>query len=282
MQRRDRILLFVTRAATILSAAIVVMIAVFLAGEAAPALATIRWDRFVTDSGWHPLSDQFSMWPMMVASLLVSLGALLIAAPIGVGIAVGATCLLPALFRTFLVRIVEISAGIPSVVFGIWGLMAVAPLVARWGGSGQNLLTATLVLSLMILPTVALTAMSALRAVAEDQIQAAAALGLGRLSLIRRILLPAAREGIAVGCGLALCRAVGETMAVLMLAGNVVQLPDSLLAPGRTLTANIALELGYATAEHRSVLFVSGLLLMLLVSLAILLLPRVRGIEHAH
>jgi len=156
-------------------------------------------------------------------------------------------------------------AGIPSVVYGFWGLVTLAPLVRQWHPPGVSLLTAILVLTLMILPTVALTVDAALAAVPVIHLRAAAALALSRWGMIRAVILPQARSGIASGMLLAAGRALGETMAVLMVAGNVVQQPHSLFDSVRTLTANIALEMAYAMGDHRAALFVSGLALLLMV-----------------
>jgi len=156
-------------------------------------------------------------------------------------------------------------AGIPSVVYGLWGLTELVPLIGRWQPPGASLLAAILVLTLMILPTVALTSFSALAAVPGDILAGAAALGITRKGQIISVALPAARNGISGGVLLAMARALGETMAVLMVAGNVVQNPTGLFEPVRSLTANIALEMAYATDHHRAGLFASGLFLTLLV-----------------
>jgi phosphate transport system permease protein len=228
----------------------------------------MRWTLlhgFVNDESWHPLSGTYGLLPMLCATTVTSLGAVTLAAPIGVATAVYAEYYSPTFIRVFLMRVVEVLAGIPSVVIGLWGLTRLTPLLAQAGGSGQNVTAATLVLALMIFPTVALTTGSALRGVSADIRSAGIALGLNRTSLVCRVLLPAAARSIAAGVLLALLRAVGETMAVLMVAGNVVQWPTSLTAPIRTVTGNIALELGYAGTEHRSVLFFTGLLLIVVV-----------------
>ena len=150
-------------------------------------------------------------------------------------------------------------------VFGFWGLTTLVPLVNQLHPPGASLLAGILVLTLMILPTIALTTYAAFIAVPDEYIRSAAALGLSGWSMIRGVALPAARTGIVAGIVLAAGRALGETMAVLMVAGNVVQHADSLFDPIRTLAANIALEMAYAMGDHRAVLFVSGLMLMLLV-----------------
>jgi len=267
----DRCLIWTTHFAAAISAVIVLLVVGFLTVEAWPALRRIGIGRFFRDASWHPLSDRFNLLPMIAATSLTSAGAMIVAAPLGVCSAIFGRFYAPPLVARWHRRLVELLAGIPSVVYGLWGLVVLVPILSQLGGSGQNLLAATLVLSLMILPTVALTADAALGAVPADQIRGAAALGLGRWTIASRVALHAARRGVGAGLMLAAARAVGETMAVLMVSGNVVQMPDSLVAPVRTLTANIALEMGYATADHRSVLFVSGLMLMGTVGVAVLL-----------
>lgn len=277
MLRNDLPLTIVTRGLAVLSAAIVVLILGFLLRESTPALRTLGFTRFFTDSSWHPLSEQFNLTPMIAATLITSVGAICLAAPLGVASSVFAHFYAPAWLAIWYRRLIELLAGIPSVVFGLWGLVVLAPIIAELGGSGQNLLTATIVLSLMVLPTVAMLSDAAIAAVPREWIHGAAALGMQRWSMIAKVVLPGARRGIGSGVMLALTRALGETMAVLMLAGNIVELPTSPLSPGRTLNANIALELGYASAAHRSVLFVSGLILMLVVSFLVISAARWEG-----
>jgi len=266
----DRCLALGTRASAAVAAAIVLLVCTFLAVESWPALHQIGVVRFFTDASWHPLSGRFNLLPMLTATVLTTAGAMLLAAPLGVCSGIFSRVYAPAGIDRWYRRLLELLAGIPSVVYGLWGLVVLVPLLASFGGSGQSLLAATLILALMILPTVALTTDAALAAVPAQQLRGAAALGLGRWAIAWRVAVPAARGGIGAGLLLAAARAVGETMAVLMVAGNVVEMPDSIVDPVRTLTANIALELGYATTEHRSVLFVSGLILMAMVGAAIL------------
>ena len=171
-------------------------------------------------------------------------------------------------------------AGIPSVVYGLWGLTVLAPLIARWQPPGVSVLAGALVLALMVLPTVALTASSALAAVPASLLQGAAALGLSRRAVVLGVALPAARGGIVGGVLLAAARALGETMALLMVAGNVVQMPSGLFEPVRVLTANIALEMAYASGDHRAALFASGVLLTALVLALALTAGRVQSRSH--
>ena len=278
--RSDWILTVVTRSLAIVSAAIVLLILGFLIRESTPALRQLGLARFFTDASWHPLSGEFNLTPMIVATLVTSLGAIAIAAPLGVASAVFTHFYAPSKLAVWHRRLIELLAGIPSVVFGLWGLVVLAPIMANLGGSGQNLFTATIVLGLMVLPTVALLSDSAIASVPREWIQGAAALGMQRSAVVGHIVLPGAKRGIGSGIILALTRALGETMAVLMLAGNIVEMPTSLLSPGRTLNANIALELGYASTAHRSVLFVSGLMLMLVVGVIVITVSRRQGAIH--
>ena len=158
-------------------------------------------------------------------------------------------------------RLIELLAGIPSVVYGFWGLVTLVPLIARVRPPGPSLLAGILILTIMILPTITLMAHAALAGVPKHYLQGAAALGLSRWATIRGVVFPAARSGLFTGVILETGRAIGETMAILMVCGNVVRTPHSLFDPIRTLTANIALEMGFALGDHRSALFVSGLLL---------------------
>jgi phosphate transport system permease protein len=156
-------------------------------------------------------------------------------------------------------------AGIPSVVYGFWGLVVLVPLIGRIQPPGTSLLAGIAILTIMILPTIALMADASLAKVPPEYLRGAAALGLSRWGMIRGVVFPAAKSGLFTGVILETGRAIGETMAMLMVCGNVVQTPKSLFDPMRTLTANIALEMAYATGDHRSALFVSGLVLMALI-----------------
>ncbi|MEQ9408118.1 MAG: phosphate ABC transporter permease subunit PstC [Fuerstiella sp.] len=266
-----------TRTCAVVSAVVVLLVLVFLTTEALPALRRIGISRFVTDEGWYPLSDRYNMLPMIVGTLLTTTGAILVAGPLGICSAIFAQFYAPPSVARWYRRLIELLAGIPSVVFGLWGLVVLVPLLASVGGSGQSLMAASLILGLMILPMVALTAGSAFAAVPPELIRGGAALGFSRFAIVWHIALPAAGSGIAAGVLLAVSRAMGETMAVVMVAGNVVQIPDSLTAPVRTLTGNMALELGYAAADHRSILFISGLGLLVAVSCTMLLINRIAG-----
>jgi phosphate transport system permease protein len=204
------------------------------------------------------------------------MGAVVIAGPVGVCSALFSQFYAPVWLRSCFRRIVALLNGIPSVVFGFWGLVVLVPLINQIQTPGQSLIAGILVLSLMVLPTIVLTADAALQSVPPRYLDAAAATGLGRSAVILNIALPSARDGILAGLVLAAARAIGETMAVVMVCGNIVQVPDSIFSPVRTITANIALEMGYAQAEHRSAMFVTGLALLMLVALLLLLTGSIR------
>lgn len=268
--RIERVVLWSTRVIAGLAALIVVGIFVFLFVEALPALRATGLTRFFSDAAWYPAdgpqAGQFNLLPMLAATLALSAGAIGLAGFSGVLLAAFYVLYAPPAIAKWYRRMLEILAGIPSVVYGFWGLVTITPLIREFlGPPGQSLLAAILILALMILPTVALLAGQALQAVPRSYLAGAAALGLSRTATLLGVVIPAARGGIASAVLLAAGRALGETMAVLMVAGNVVQMPESLTAPVRTLTANIALELGYAMSHHRSALFVSGLVLLVLI-----------------
>ncbi|MDH5479578.1 MAG: phosphate ABC transporter permease subunit PstC [Nitrosomonas sp.] len=263
--QNDALTCWVLRAGAVISALVMLLILAFLLIESWPVLDQITPARFFTDTSWHPIEGTYNLTPMLSGTLLASMGALLLAIPLGITSALFIVFYAPTHLALPYKRMIELLAGIPSVVFGFWGLTTLVPLINQLHPPGASLLAAILVLTLMILPTITLTTYSALKAVPSEFLHNAAALGLSRWGMIHGIAFPAARSGIVAGVILAAGRAIGETMAVLMVAGNVVQHPEGLFDPIRTLAANIALEMAYAMGDHRAVLFVSGLLLMLLV-----------------
>lgn len=277
----DACLVWMLRACAALAGAVVVAILIFLAVESAPVLASIGVTRFVTDSSWVPTARAaeglFNLAPMILGTLAAAGGAVLVATPLGIASAIFCHHYAPPWIGRRYRGIIELLAGIPSVVYGLWGLVVLVPLIRRLAPPGPSLLAGVLILSIMILPTIALAADAALAAVPASHLRGAAAVGLSRWATIRGVVLPAARSGLATGAILETGRALGETMAVLMVCGNVVRTPHSLFDPVRTLTANIALEMGYAMGDHRSALFFSGLVLLALVALLVVLAETVHG-----
>lgn len=271
----DAVLGWTLRGCAAVSAAILLLVVGFLLYQAAPALASVGGWRLFADPGWHPASDattgEFGIIALLAGSLFVTAGAALVATPLAIASAIFCRYVAPPPLATAYRRMLEVLAGIPSVVYGFWGLVALVPIISSLHPPGASLLAGALVLGLMILPTIALLTDSALASVPQATVSGAAALGLSRWRIALQVALPAARGGVVTGIILGVARAVGETMAVLMVCGNVVQVPDSVFEPVRTLTANIALEMAYAFGDHRSALFLTGLVLTLLVIVIVLL-----------
>jgi phosphate transport system permease protein len=269
MQSSDKQLRLAAGAAATVSGAVVVFIALFVALESLPALQEIGAG-FVGDKSWHPSQGLFNVLPMIVATLATTAAAVLLAAPVGLLVAIYIHCVARRWTALACRRLIEILAGIPSVVYGFWGLVTLVPLIGRLAPPGASLIAGGLILALMILPTIVLISGAAISQVPREYLAGAAALGMSRRRTITGVILPAARGGILTALILAVGRAVGETMAVLMVCGNVVQMPNSVFTPVRTLTANIALEMDYAMGTHRSALFATGLTLLLIASFLVI------------
>jgi phosphate transport system permease protein len=235
----------------------------------------------ITGLSWKPTAGKprFGLLPMIAGSSAVTLLALLIGVPIGIASAVFSAELAPKWAAGAMKRSVGVLAGIPSVVYGFFGLMVVVPAVRLLGGTGMSVLSASLVLSVMILPTVIGVSEAAIRAVPDDYRQASLALGATKWQTIRNVIVPAARSGIIAAVVLGVGRAVGETMAVILVAGNIPVMPDGLLSAVRTLTVNIALEMGYVRPGtlHYSALFTAAAVLFAFIMAVNLL---VRGITR--
>jgi len=245
----------------------------YLFSLSSPALLEVGLIRFFTDSSWYPAASgdgTFGLLPMVVGSLLVGSMSILVAVPLALTTVLFAQFFATKLQQSFLRRGIEILGAIPSVVFGLVGITVVVPLVNSVAAPGTSLLSAILVLVPMILPTAALFYFAALESLPLELPKVAAALNLSRFRYVFQVVLPSIRRQVISGGLLAFARAIGETMAVLMVAGNVIQIPDSLFDPVRVLTANIALEMGYALGVHRSALFLTGFIMVIFV-LAILL-----------
>lgn len=280
----DRILLWALRIAAMLSGVLLLLIVVFLVSESIPALRSLGLERFFQDGSWHPAdstSPTFDLRPAILGTLLTSLGAVVFAVPVGVFSAVFSRFYAPPFLGVVFRRIVELLAGIPSVVYGLWGLMVLVPLIAEVQLPGTSLLAGMLILAVMILPTIVLLVDAAFQNVPSEYFQAAAAVGLSRGRTLMGIVFPITWPAMLTASLLSLARALGETMAVLMVCGNVPQIPKSVFDPVRTLTANMALEMGYALGMHRGALFVSGLLLTVLV-LALVILAEFWQPERSH
>lgn len=263
--RSDAILVWGLRGSAAVAGAIALLIAVFLVIESLPVLGQAGLWRFFSDPAWRPTDHLYNLAPMLWGTLFVMTGSVLVATPLGILSAVFCQYYAPPRTARGYRRLIELLAGIPSVVYGLWGLMVLVPIIGRIQPPGPSLLAGVAVLSIMILPTIALSADAALANVPSEYRRSAAALGISRWSTVRHVILPAAKSGLFTGVILETGRAIGETMAILMVCGNQIQTPKSIFDPVRTLTANIALEMAYAMGSHRSALFVSGLILLAMI-----------------
>lgn len=258
------------------------LIALFILKEGVPFIVKIGLKDFLFASVWDPAAGQFGIYPMIISSLWVTLGAMLIGAPLGVAGAIFLTQFVPRSVMRIIKPMIELLAGIPSVLYGFMGVMVLAPFIRNhFGGPGLSLLAASIILGIMVLPTVISISIDTINAVPRTYLEGALALGATRWQSVHMVILKAARSGIIASIILAMGRAVGETMAVIMVAGNAVKIPHSALDSVRTLTANIALEMGYATGLHRQALFATGVVLfvvvMILNSLAMAAMKRKTG-----
>lgn len=265
-----------------ISVVAVVLICLFLFGNGFPTIGKIGVGKFLFGTTWSPMQDQYGIFPMIVASIFVTAGAILIGVPIGVLCALFMAHYCPKRFYRPLKSAVELLAGIPSIVYGFFGLVVLVPLMQRlMGGSGKGMLTASIMLGIMILPTVINISESALRAVPQSYYEGSVALGADHERSVFSAVLPAARSGILAAVILGIGRAVGETMAVVMVAGNQALLPEKITDGIRTLTANIVLEMGYAADLHREALIACGVVLFVFILLINLCFSALKRREKA-
>lgn len=269
-------LLFFTAACV--SIAAVILICTFLLASGLPAIREIGVFKFLLGTKWKPANNLYGIFPMIVGSLYVTAGALLIGVPVGILTAVFMARFCPKNVYRFLKSAVNLMAGIPSVVYGFFGLVVIVPFIRNaFGGRGMSVLAASVLLGLMILPTVISVSEASIRAVPESYYEGGLALGASHERSVFYTVLPAAKSGIFAGVVLGIGRAVGETMAVMMVAGNQPILPDSVLSGVRTLTANIVLEMGYSTDLHREALIGTAVVLfvfILVINLSLSLFKR--------
>ncbi len=244
----------------------VALICVFLFANGIPAIQKIGVFDFLLGKKWKPGNDIYGIFPMILGSIYITAIATLIGVTIGILTAVYLAKFCPPKLYKILKPGVELLAGIPSVVYGFFGLCVIVPFVRDYiGGDGMSMLTASVLLGIMILPTIINVSESAIRAVPEKYYQGSLALGATHERSVFRTVVPAAKSGIMAGIVLGIGRAVGETMAVIMVAGNQPRMPKGLLKGIRTLTTNIVMEMGYATDLHREALIATGVVLFVLI-----------------
>lgn len=260
------------------SVAAVILICIFLFASGIPAIREIGVFRFLFGTKWKPANHLYGIFPMIVGSLYVTAGALLIGVPVGVLTAVFLARFCPRQIYRPLKSAVNLMAGIPSVVYGFFGVVVLVPFVREtFGGRGMSVLTASVLLGLMILPTVISVSETSIRAVPESYYEGGLALGASHERSVFYSVLPAAKSGIFASIVLGIGRAIGETMAVMMVAGNQAVIPKNVLSGVRTLTTNIVLEMGYSTDLHREALIATAVVLfgfVLLINLSLSLFKR--------
>jgi phosphate transport system permease protein len=263
----DRLTGRVVFVAGVASVVILVLIAGFIIRGSLPALRQVGLFDIVLGTEWYPRYDKYGILTMIAGSVVTTAIALLIAVPLSLGAAILLAEVAPPRVRTLVRPAVELLVGIPSVVYGLVGLVALAPFIADLSGrgSGSSVLAAAIVLAVMVLPTIAAISEDSIRALPVTYKEGALALGATHWQTIGRVMLPAAQRGIMAAVVLGTGRAIGETMAMVMVIGNAPIFPTGLLSPARTLTGNIAVEIASAVGVHQSVLYVTGLVLFVLV-----------------
>jgi len=261
------------------SISILALIAFFIFEEGVPLIWKIGPKAFILGRKWAPGQGAFGILPMIAGSFWVTLGSLILGVPLGLACAVFLCEWTPPWAAAVLRPAIQLLAAIPSVIYGFWGLIVLVPLVRSYlGGPGLSILSGSVILGFMILPTIISISEDSLKALPPSYKAGALALGATHWQTIWRVLVPAARSGVVASVLLGMGRALGETMAMIMILGNAVKMPTSFLNSARTLTTNIGIEMGYASGDHRQALFATGVVLffiiMILNSLAILLSRR--------
>ena len=246
----------------------VIVICLFLFANGFPTIFEIGPLDFLLGTNWRPTQDIYGIFPMILGSIYVTAGSLILGIPIGLLCAVYLARFCPPKIYKYLKPAVDLLAGIPSIVYGFFGLVVIVPMMRDlFGGNGKSVLTASILLGIMILPTLISVGESSIRAVPESYSGGALALGATPEEAMFKVMLPAAKSGVTAGIILAIDRSIGEAMAVSMVAGNQPVIPESLLSGVRTLTSNIVLEMGYATDMHRAALLATGVVLFVFILL---------------
>ncbi|MBE6511470.1 MAG: phosphate ABC transporter permease subunit PstC [Methanobrevibacter millerae] len=263
---------------TLISVMMILLIIIFLLSEAVPAFNQFGMIEIFLNHQWIPDLNLFGIMPMFISSLLVSFLALVLAVPLSIATAIYIEELSSMKVKELFKPVIQTLSGIPSVVYGFFGLTVLVPFIRDYvGGDGFSILAASIVLAIMILPTIITLSQDAIRNVPFEYKQASLGLGASHFQTISKIIIPAALPGILTGIILGFGRAIGETLAVLMVVGNVAQIPSSVLDPVRTLTSNIALEMAYAMDIHYNMLFVNGVTLFAII---VVLMALTNYIQH--
>lgn len=263
---KEKLMKFVFLISACFSVFSVILICGFIFANGVPAIAEIGVFKFLLGTSWKPGQNVYGILPMIIGSIYITAGAILVGVPIGILSAVFMARYCPAKIYKPLKEAINLLAGIPSIVYGFFGMVVIVPVIQTFfGGSGNSILTASILLGIMILPTVITVSESAIRAVPKTFLQGSLALGATKERSIFKAEFPAAKSGILAGVILGIGRAIGETMAVVMVAGNQPILPQSLTFGIRTMTANIVLEMGYAADLHKGALIATATVLFVFI-----------------
>ena len=258
-----KVVFLISACASILA---ILLICFFLFSNGIPAMSEIGFGNFLLGDEWRPLNGEFGIFPMIIGSLYVTAGAIIVGVPIGLLCAMFMARFCPKRLYSVLKPAIDLMAGIPSIVYGFFGILVIVPAVHNlFGTSGKGLLTASLLLGMMILPTIIGVCETQIRSVTEQYYEGSLALGATHERSVFFVLLPAAKSGVLAGIILGIGRAIGETMAVIMIAGNQPIIPESITSGVRTMTANIVLEMGYAEGLHKEALIATGVVLFVFI-----------------
>jgi len=245
---------------------VLALITVFIFIKGVPIINKVGLFNFVFGMVWDPSHGAYGIFPMIIGSVSVTLGAAILGVPVAICCSIFLAEYAPAALSNIVRPAIQLLAAIPSVVYGFWGLLFVVPAIRTYlGGPGLSILAGSIILGIMILPTIISISEVSLLSLPRQYKEGAYALGLTQWQTIRSVQLPAAKSGIVAAIILGIGRAIGETMAVIMVLGNAVAIPQSILDPARTLTTNIGIEMGYASGEHQQALFATGIVLLVIV-----------------
>ena len=270
-----KVVFLISACASILA---ILLICFFLFSNGIPAMSEIGFGNFLLGDEWRPLNGEFGIFPMIIGSLYVTAGAIIVGVPIGLLCAMFMARFCPKRLYSVLKPAIDLMAGIPSIVYGFFGILVIVPAVHNlFGTSGKGLLTASLLLGMMILPTIIGVCETQIRSVPEQYYEGSLALGATHERSVFFVLLPAAKSGVLAGIILGIGRAIGETMAVIMIAGNQSIIPESITSGVRTMTANIVLEMGYAEGLHKEALIATGVVLFVFILIINLSFSALKG-----
>lgn len=264
--KKDNLIEFIFFLIALTTLTVLAVITIFIFEEGLPLINKVGVLNFIFGMKWAPSQGIYGIFPMIVGTLSVTFGAAIIGVPVALCCAIFLTEFAPKQVRLFMRPAIQLLAGIPSVVYGFWGLTFIVPLIRVYlGGPGLSILAGSIILAIMILPTIISISEVSLLSLPSLYKQGSLALGATHWQTIFHLLLPSAKTGIMAAIVLGIGRAIGETMAVIMVLGNAVALPQSILDPARTLTTNIGIEMGYASGEHQQALFATGIVLFVLI-----------------